>query len=61
MNDGITAPNSSSTFYLTFEKNENIMHRAFGQRIREVEHVSFFTSRPQNLLNTHTIKIAQGG
>ena len=33
--------NSSSLLSSTFKKHENIKHRAYGQRIREVEHTSF--------------------
>ena len=33
--------NSSSSLSSTFKKHENIKHRAYGQRIREVEHASF--------------------
>ena len=33
--------NSSSTLSSTFKKHEDIKQRAYGQRIREVEHASF--------------------
>ena len=33
--------NSSSSLLSTFKKHENIKRRAYGQRIREVEHASF--------------------
>ena len=33
--------NSSSSLFSTFKKHEDIKRRAYGQRIREVEHVSF--------------------
>ena len=33
--------NSSSSLSSTFKKHENIKRRAYGQRIREVEHASF--------------------
>jgi len=33
--------NSSSSLSSTFKKHENIKHRAYEQRIREVEHASF--------------------
>ena len=33
--------NSSSSLSSTFKKHENIKHRTYGQRIREVEHTSF--------------------
>ena len=33
--------NSSSSLSSTFRKHEKIMHRAYGQRVREVEHATF--------------------
>ena len=33
--------NSSSTLSSTFKKHENTKRRAYGQRIREIEHASF--------------------
>ena len=33
--------NSSTSLSSTFKKHENIKRRAYGQRVREVEHASF--------------------
>jgi len=35
------APSNTSSLSAAFKRHENVKRRAYGQRIREVEHVSF--------------------